>query len=573
MANLPGTPYAAYSTRKIVAAYAGNAVQVARKSDGTTLNVGFSGTDFDVASYNTFVAGTVGFVTRWYDQSGNTRDLTPSTLSPVGINTPQLIVLNGKAYLCFLVQDAVTSLGKILSAAINFPTSGNLTIGVGGVSLVNDNQSIVFSNLGGSAGPFLDFSGTGSGGVGSNPGNVFYFDAVSRGPNAGVNMLSGQHNTGITVNGGSLVFYHDGAPGTQVGGISQSNASGANPTGIGGYPGNSFAFAYNGVLTEWYFYNSALTAAQMLAISQDEAAYWPDPGFGFPYVVGDTNAGVTFGINTVLTSGSGERVDLGTALNYEYTQPWTMFAAVQLVGVPTSSGTPAAIIFTNVQAASPFTGYEVWINGNGALVVRLIHAATSAWIDMHQTTPTICDLNQHMVVVSYNGNGLASGVHVYVDGTEVAMSVDANTLGGQTIIGAGQLFWLGMQQNLFFPLGGVLKRFQMDNVARSSTYIAACATPSALPPVDANTQVLLRFQAGTGTNAADSSGNNRNGTLTNAGQWMLNSPNAPAPVQPGGGAQPVPPSGRPISITNLLSGEVIGFDTTSDVLLGNPFFT
>jgi len=41
----------------------------------------------------------------------------------------------------------------------------------------------------------------------------------------------------------------------------------------------------------------------------------------------------------------------------------------------------------------------------------------------------------------------------------------------------------------------------------------------------------------------------------------------------GPGGQPVPASLRPISITNLLTGEVIGFDTISDVLLGNPFFT
>jgi len=571
MANLPGAPYAAYSTRKIVAAYAGNAVQVTRKSDSTTLNVGFVGTDFDVASFNTFVAGTTAFVSRWYDQSGNTRDLLPVATATVGLNEPQLIVLNGKAYLCFLSQDTVVNGAKILSPAVDFPATGSLTVVLGGVSLTNDNQSIPQCSFRASGGYFLDLNGTGNGGLGASPGQVFYFSGgTAYGPNAGVNMLSGQHNIGVTVSGTTLTFYDNGVSGTVVNGIASSTPS-APATGFGGYPADPIHFAFNGVMTEAAFYNSALTGVQMTSIAQDQAAYWPDPGFGFPYATGDTIPGVTFGVNA-FPFVNGERVSLGNALQFEYTQPWTMFAAVQAVGVPMSSTTPAAIIFTNVTAGTPFPGYEVWVNGNGAIVVRIIHSSTAPqWIDMHQTVPSVCDLKTHMVAVSYDGSGVAAGVKVYVDGIAVGMTVDSDTLGGQTIVSAGQSFWIGMQQSLHFPWGGVIKRFQIDNVARSAAYIAACATPASLPPIDTNTQVCLRFQDGSGTTVVDSSGKGINGTLTNAAQWMGLSSNLP-PVTTSG-TQPILPSQRPLSISNLLTNEVIGFDTVSDALLGNPFFT
>jgi len=78
---------AAYSLRKLRAAYTGNAIRVRRASDNTEQNIGFVNNELDTASLTSFCSGTNGFVTTWYDQSGNGRDATQST----GANQPQIV--------------------------------------------------------------------------------------------------------------------------------------------------------------------------------------------------------------------------------------------------------------------------------------------------------------------------------------------------------------------------------------------------------------------------------------------------------------------------------------------------
>src|SRR5579859_662791 len=62
---------AAYSFRKLRAAYAGSAVQVKRASDSTTQDIGFVSNLFDTGSYNTFCNATTCSINIWYDQSTN----------------------------------------------------------------------------------------------------------------------------------------------------------------------------------------------------------------------------------------------------------------------------------------------------------------------------------------------------------------------------------------------------------------------------------------------------------------------------------------------------------------------
>ena len=81
---------AAYSLRKLITGYTGPAIRVRRASDNTETNIGFVNNELDIVTLETFCSGTNGFVTTWYDQSGNTRNATQITAS----NQPQ-IVING----------------------------------------------------------------------------------------------------------------------------------------------------------------------------------------------------------------------------------------------------------------------------------------------------------------------------------------------------------------------------------------------------------------------------------------------------------------------------------------------
>jgi hypothetical protein len=82
---------AAYSLRKLDKDYTGSAIRVRRSNDNTEQDIGFtSAGDLDTASLKTFVGANSGFVTTWYDQSGNARNATQATVA----NQP-LIVFNG----------------------------------------------------------------------------------------------------------------------------------------------------------------------------------------------------------------------------------------------------------------------------------------------------------------------------------------------------------------------------------------------------------------------------------------------------------------------------------------------
>jgi hypothetical protein len=79
---------AAFSVRLLRTAYSGSAIRVRRSSDNTEQDIGFSGGNLDTSALTTFVGANNGFVTTFYDQSGNARNATQTTAA----NQPQIVV-------------------------------------------------------------------------------------------------------------------------------------------------------------------------------------------------------------------------------------------------------------------------------------------------------------------------------------------------------------------------------------------------------------------------------------------------------------------------------------------------
>ena len=95
---------AAYSLRKLRTAYTGAAIRVRRSSDNTETDIGFVADVLDISSLITFVGAGNGFVTKWYDQSGNAKDSTQTIQSnqPKIVNTGSIILKNTKPTVYFL---------------------------------------------------------------------------------------------------------------------------------------------------------------------------------------------------------------------------------------------------------------------------------------------------------------------------------------------------------------------------------------------------------------------------------------------------------------------------------------
>lgn len=91
---------AAYSLRKLRGAYSGAAVRVRRSNDNAEQDIGFdSNGNLNESALTSFVGANSGFVTTWYDQSGNARNMTQAIAAsqPKIVTTGQIEKSQGKA--------------------------------------------------------------------------------------------------------------------------------------------------------------------------------------------------------------------------------------------------------------------------------------------------------------------------------------------------------------------------------------------------------------------------------------------------------------------------------------------
>ena len=115
---------AAYSVRKLRTAYTGSAVRVRRSSDNAEQDIGFSGGNLDTTALTSFCSGTNGFVTTWYDQSGNARNATQTTAAnqPQIVSSGSVVLTNTKPAMTF------SGISNYFQFSSNFSSFNNTTI-------------------------------------------------------------------------------------------------------------------------------------------------------------------------------------------------------------------------------------------------------------------------------------------------------------------------------------------------------------------------------------------------------------------------------------------------------------
>jgi hypothetical protein len=114
---------AAYSLRQLRTAYSGSAIRVRRSSDNAEQDFGFVSNDLDTASLLTFCGVGNGFVTTWYDQSGNANDATQTTAAnqPQIVSSGALLTVNSKTCMSFDgSNDSFNLASTITGAASNY---------------------------------------------------------------------------------------------------------------------------------------------------------------------------------------------------------------------------------------------------------------------------------------------------------------------------------------------------------------------------------------------------------------------------------------------------------------------
>jgi hypothetical protein len=137
-------------------------------------------------------------------------------------------------------------------------------------------------------------------------------------------------------------------------------------------------------------------------------------------------------VTSVLFNGTTGTASLGAAgkafFDWEYTQPWTIAA---LVKTPTTNAVYG--LFSKVNSVAPFTGFEVNIAPNGTSAFLQAYLINNFGGNTYiQCTGVIPVPPGSLVVVSWTGSGLASGMTFYVNGVQDTPACH-DTLGGQSI--------------------------------------------------------------------------------------------------------------------------------------------
>ena len=113
---------AAYSLRKLRSSYSGSAIRVRRSSDNTELNIGFdSDGNLDTIALSSFVGSGNGFVTTWYDQSGNNNPLfkNSATNQPRIVNSGVVETIGGKPAVRWITIGGVENLMGLTTGLTN----------------------------------------------------------------------------------------------------------------------------------------------------------------------------------------------------------------------------------------------------------------------------------------------------------------------------------------------------------------------------------------------------------------------------------------------------------------------
>ncbi len=230
---------AAYSLRKLRTAYTGNAITVRRSSDNTSQQIGFdSNGNLDTTSLLSFVGAGNGFVTTWFDQSGNNNNASSSTLAeqPQIVSGGNLILVNGKPSISFDGTNDYMNYSTITCSSNHYnftvikrDTPGVRMFGLSGRDIASKYLMTLWSDNN------FYFQGK----------NLYYIASTSTDTTTNQILLTGVNNAGVL-----NIYKNSNIINTT---LVNDNGITATTNSLGNYNGNLFS---NAKIQEIVFYNN-----------------------------------------------------------------------------------------------------------------------------------------------------------------------------------------------------------------------------------------------------------------------------------------------------------------------------
>ncbi|WP_233863468.1 arabinofuranosidase catalytic domain-containing protein [Paraburkholderia adhaesiva] len=348
----------AWSMRRLRGGYAGPCINVRRDSDNTTQDIGFTAAgDLNVAALRAFVGSANGYVTAWYDQTGNKASLTQTTTAfqPQIVNAGTVVNLLTQA-----ARPAVSTNGGTVGAS---PTNGQVLSTAASVASLTFAQPLTRSSvvsfpiapIGAYPNPVL---------LNSNSTSVELYDT-------GAGQLTMYANAGFAaINGitagssGTILELFNAAASscafnsaTTKGSVG-SGALGSSAMAVGGYGWGGYR-NFEALYGEAMVFAQALSASDQGALLTDQCSYWQTPS---PYrsVVLANGPYAYWPLNE--TSGTVAADISGNGRNGTYQAGAQLASGLLLPGMPGAYAglTGASNSYVDVSAAAQFCAGSAW---------------------------------------------------------------------------------------------------------------------------------------------------------------------------------------------------------------------
>lgn len=329
------------------------------------------------------------------------------------------------------------------------------------------------------------------------------------------------HHVGVSYDGSKLAagvhIVVDGVDRSLT--VDWNNLSTANYVdsfNLAGYSDSAGTMSFEGWMSQPVFYGTELSVSDFQALYNSGTPVDPTglasasgiEGFwnlGDPDIQSGALDGTLLNMNSldripgpggVLTSafnfnGTNQSIDFGNRYNFEYNQPFT-------VGVWFRTTTAATMLMVGNMDAS-LIGYNLYLDSTTKMRIQLANSSTTRiWVETD--TSGYNDGNWHLMLMAYDGSGLASGVTIFMDGSAVAMTTLQDDLGGSIVdsgslrLGCrgdvGTLYWTGDLAGLCF--------WATELQSADATALWNGGTPVDPTSLDKSTYVVGYWEVGTG---------------------------------------------------------------------------
>ena len=200
------------------------------------------------------------------------------------------------------------------------------------------------------------------------------------------------------------------------------------------------------VLSTNLVFDIPLTEGSGISVTDKSTSGWNSSGFGATPATWATTTGLNTPYLHFVTSPATTPVQFANNPQFNYNSPFTVCIRYRCTG---STSTMYGLI--NKMDPSTALGWEIWFNSDNTLGMQMFKDGTYYFTAMVSGVGR--DSNWHLLVITYSGSGLGSGVAMWLDGVSKSLGVTGGGMGTSSILNSANLM-IGSRYNGTSPLAG-----------------------------------------------------------------------------------------------------------------------